>query len=113
MDIDVVIPWVDPSDKAWIESKNKYLGIEDLNKIDNSNNRFRDWKNFKYVFRGIDKFMPWVHKIYLVTCGQTPDWMKKNLDDEDRQGSRSRRDLPGGVPRKRAGRKAGSIQVHR
>ena len=33
MDIDVVIPWVDPSDKAWIESKNKYLGIEDLNKI--------------------------------------------------------------------------------
>lgn len=77
MDIDVVIPWVDPSDKAWIESKNKYLGIEDLNKIDNSNNRFRDWKNFKYVFRGIDKFMPWVHKIYLVTCGQTPDWMKK------------------------------------
>ena len=28
MDIDVVIPWVDPSDKAWIESKNKYLGIE-------------------------------------------------------------------------------------
>lgn len=82
MDIDVVIPWVDPSDKAWIESKNKYLGIEDLNKIDNSNNRFRDWKNFKYVFRGIDKFMPWVHKIYLVTCGQTPDWMKKNLDDD-------------------------------
>ena len=28
MDIDVVIPWVDPSDKAWIESKNKYLGID-------------------------------------------------------------------------------------
>lgn len=52
MDIDVVIPWVDPSDKAWIESKNKYLGIEDLNKIDNSNNRFRDWKILNMYFVG-------------------------------------------------------------
>ncbi len=81
MDIDVVIPWVDPTDKEWQASKNKFL--EDLNndKVDNSENRFRDWDNFKYVFRGIDKFMPWVHKIYLITCGQVPDWMNKEADD--------------------------------
>lgn len=81
MDIDVVIPWVDPTDKEWQASKNKFL--KDLNneKVDNSENRFRDWDNFKYVFRGIDKFMPWVHKIYLITCGQVPDWMNKEADD--------------------------------
>ena len=81
MDIDVVIPWVDPTDNEWQASKNKFL--EDLNndKVDNSENRFRDWDNFKYVFRGIDKFMPWVHKIYLITCGQVPDWMNKEADD--------------------------------
>lgn len=81
MDIDVVIPWVDPTDKEWQASKNKFL--EDLNndKVDNSENRFRDWDNFKYVFRGIDKFMPWAHKIYLITCGQVPDWMNKEADD--------------------------------
>lgn len=81
MDIDVVIPWVDPTDKEWQASKNKFL--EDLNndKVDNSENRFRDWDNFKYVFRGIDKFMPWVQKIYLITCGQVPDWMNKEADD--------------------------------
>lgn len=28
MDIDVVIPWVDPTDKEWQASKNKFL--EDL-----------------------------------------------------------------------------------
>lgn len=81
MDIDVVIPWVDPTDKEWQASKNKFLKDLNNDKVDNSENRFRDWDNFKYVFRGIDKFMPWVHKIYLITCGQVPDWMNKESDD--------------------------------
>lgn len=81
MDIDVVIPWVDPTDKEWQASKNKFLKDLNNDKVDNSENRFRDWDNFKYVFRGIDKFMPWVHKIYLITCGQIPDWMNKEADD--------------------------------
>lgn len=81
MDIDVVIPWVDTTDKEWQASKNKFLKDLNNDKVDNSENRFRDWDNFKYVFRGIDKFMPWVHKIYLITCGQVPDWMNKEADD--------------------------------
>lgn len=81
MDIDVVIPWVDPTDKEWQASKNKFFKDLNNDKVDNSENRFRDWDNFKYVFRGIDKFMPWVHKIYLITCGQVPDWMNKEADD--------------------------------
>lgn len=81
MDIDVVIPWVDPTDKEWQASKNKFLKDLNSDKVDNSENRFRDWDNFKYVFRGIDKFMPWVHKIYLITCGQVPDWVNKEADD--------------------------------
>lgn len=81
MDIDVVIPWVDPTDKEWQASKNKFLKDLNNDKVDNSENRFRDWDNFKYVFRGIDKFMPWVHKIYFITCGQVPDWMNKEADD--------------------------------
>lgn len=81
MDIDVVIPWVDPTDKEWQASKNKFLKDLNNDKVDNSENRFRDWDNFKYVFRGIDKFMPWVHKIYIITCGQVPDWMNKEADD--------------------------------
>lgn len=81
MDIDVVIPWVDPTDKEWQASKNKFLKDLNNDKVDNSENRFRDWDNFKYVFRGIEKYMPWVHKIYLITCGQVPHWMNKEADD--------------------------------
>lgn len=81
MDIDVVIPWVDPTDEEWQASKNKFLKDFNNDKVDNSENRFRDWDNFKYVFRGIEKYMPWVHKIYLITCGQVPHWMNKEADD--------------------------------
>lgn len=34
----------------------------------------------KYWFRGVEKYAPWVHKIYFVTCGQKPDWLNENHD---------------------------------
>ena len=32
----------------------------------------------KYVFRGIEIFLPWVNKVFLVTCGQVPDFLNLN-----------------------------------
>lgn len=68
--IDFVITWVDGSDKKWIKEKNKYLKIKG-----NDDFRYRDWDNLKYLFRGIEKFAPWVNKIYFVTCGHLPDFL--------------------------------------
>jgi hypothetical protein len=31
----------------------------------------------KYWFRGVEKFAPWVNKIYFITCGQAPTWLNK------------------------------------
>ena len=78
--IDIVITWVDGSDKEWIKEKNKYLPKEKQTDIDAAANRFRDWDNVKYIFRGIEKFAPWVHKVFFVTCGQTPKWMNTKND---------------------------------
>lgn len=71
--IDFVIMWVDGSDPAWLEEKNKYLE----KKIDTSNaiNRYRDMGVLKYWFRGIEKFTPWVNKIHFVTWGHVPSWL--------------------------------------
>ena len=76
MDIDVVVPWVDGSDSKWIREKNKYSP----DRIDDSNsaNRFRDWGLMKYWFRGIEKYIPWFHKLYFVTWGHIPDFL--NID---------------------------------
>ena len=71
--IDFVIIWVDGSDKKWLKEKDKYsptkIGIE------NAANRFRDWDTLKYLFRGIEKYAPWVNNIYFVTWGHLPKWM--------------------------------------
>jgi len=57
-DIDIVIIWVDGGDKKWIAEKNKYLGMQaSKSEIDASANRYRDWDNLQYIFRGIEKYM--------------------------------------------------------
>ena len=74
--IDFVIMWVDGSDPAWLEEKNKYLE----KKIDTSNaiNRYRDMGLLKYWFRGVEKFTPWVNKVHFVTWGHIPSWLNTN-----------------------------------
>ena len=63
--IDIVIPWVDGNDIKWQNEKNKYKQKKD-EKLNNSS-RFRDWDNLQYIFRGIEKFMPWVNNIFFIT----------------------------------------------
>ncbi len=76
MKIDVVIIWVDANDVEWRKEKAKWKNENILDsKVDDSEKRYRDWENLKYVFRGIDKFMPWVNKVHLVTCGHIPEWL--------------------------------------
>lgn len=79
MKVDFVIPWVDDRDKNWIIEKNKYSGEQD-GPIDATDARYRDWDILKYWFRGVEKYAPWVNKVYFVTCGQTPEWM--NVDNK-------------------------------
>ena len=71
--IDFVLLWVDGSDPAWLEQKNQYSP----KKIDYStgDNRFRDWDNLQYWFRGVEKYAPWVNNIYFITWGHLPKWL--------------------------------------
>ncbi|RHB42483.1 Stealth CR1 domain-containing protein [Dorea formicigenerans] len=73
--IDFVVPWVDGGDMEWLEEKKKYT----VNKgADNSVNRYRDWDNLQYWFRGIEKFAPWVNRIHFITWGHLPKWLNVN-----------------------------------
>ena len=69
-DIDLVIPWVDGNDVEWKKEKDKCLEAGD-----GRVNRYRDWDNLRYVFRGIEKYMPWIRKIHFVTWGHLPEWL--------------------------------------
>lgn len=77
--IDFVVLWVDDHDEQWLAEKAKYAQME--NKavmIHNNDERYRDWDLFRYWFRAVEKYAPWVNKVYLVTCGHVPSWL--NLD---------------------------------
>lgn len=76
LDIDFIITWVDGNDPEWRAEKEKHIP----EKGDSRNRRFRDWDNLQYLFRGIEKYAPWVHKVFFVTCGHYPKWL--NLDHQ-------------------------------
>ena len=75
--IDIVIPWVDGSDPEW-QSEFKKYSAQATGRDDNSEIRYRDWDNLQYLFRGIEKFTPWVRKVHLITTGQKPKWLNIN-----------------------------------
>lgn len=79
--IDFVVTWVDGNDPVWRDKKAQYDGAINTSKYSmNSDKAYRDWGTFKYWFRGVEKFAPWVNKVYLVTDNQKPDWL--DLDNK-------------------------------
>ena len=70
--IDIVITYVDGNDVNWQRQKNEYSpdGACDVNP-----NRYREWNNLYYLFRGIERYAPWVRKIHFVTWGHLPAWL--------------------------------------
>ena len=74
--IDFVVIWVDGGDPVWQAKKAEYSkSIDTSKKSMNSVKAYRDWGTFKYWFRGVEKFAPWVNKVYLVTDQQKPSWL--------------------------------------
>jgi hypothetical protein len=75
--IDFVVTWVDGADPVWQAKKQQY---SPENESINSSIRYRDFGTFKYWFRAVEKYAPWVHKVFLVTEGHIPEWLNINSD---------------------------------
>ncbi len=74
--IDFVVTWLDSSDPEWQKDYIKYKNI--TLEGDQSSARFRDWDLFKYWFRAVEKYAPWVNKVFLITNGTFPKWINPN-----------------------------------
>lgn len=73
--VDFIVTWVDGSDTDWLEEKQKYNNDEIKG---NGTERYRDWDQFMFWFRAVEKYAPWVRKIHLVTYGHLPKWLDTN-----------------------------------
>lgn len=76
MDIDYIFPWVNPNDESWRLLFYKYRRPDDVRDC-----RFRDFGLLKYVFRGIAKNMPWIHKVHIILAQDTqlPNWINTDM----------------------------------
>ena len=72
--MDIVITYVDGLAPVWQKSYEEYTNTPILEK------RFRDWGTLKYLFRGIEKNMPFIRKVHLVVSGesQVPAWVNRD-----------------------------------
>ena len=80
--IDLVLPWVDGADPAWLAEKRKYesggLAEPRAGGEANADCRYRDCGLLRYWFRAVDRFAPWANHVFFVTCGQKPDWLDES-----------------------------------
>lgn len=74
MNIDIIIPYVNPNDREWQQKYYQY--INDSNE-QYKENRFRDTSFLKYVLRSIGKYMQWVNNVFLIVQSesQIPEWI--------------------------------------
>ncbi len=80
-DIDLVYLWVDGNDREWLAKKYKFLGKNlDFNNEATSIARNANNDELKYALRSVEKYAPWIRKIFIVTDEQTPEWL--NLTNE-------------------------------
>lgn len=72
---DIVITYVNGEDPKWMDD------YKDCFNDKPNNSRFFDWRFLKYIFRGIDKNLPWVNKVHLVVSrdSQVPEWINRDV----------------------------------
>lgn len=74
-DVDVVITWVDGNDAA-LNAKRALFMQGDATLMDDNiagTTRYIDRGEIHWCVRSINKFMPWVRRIFIVTDGQNPN----------------------------------------
>jgi len=72
--MDVVITYVDGRDPLWLADFRETLGIDPpLAK------RYRDWGMLRFLFRGIERYLPYARKLFLVVArdSQVPSWVDR------------------------------------
>ncbi len=77
--VDFVVAWVDGNDPVWLADKQRFVTKkQEESEAVAAAARYEDNGLFRYWFRGIEKFAPWVNKVFFVTYGHTPEWLNLN-----------------------------------
>lgn len=75
MDIDLVYLWVCGSDPVWVAKRDSCIGKPIEGSSIHCAGRYNDNGELRYSLRSVEKYAPWVHRIFIVTDNQVPDWL--------------------------------------
>ncbi|NBM18086.1 stealth family protein [Streptomyces sp. GC420] len=82
--IDVVYTWVDGDDPALAAKREAYLNgsaaASRIHEREVGASRYVSRDELKYSLRSLEMYAPFVRNIYIVTDGQTPDWLDTKAD---------------------------------
>ena len=73
--IDLVHLWVDGNDPKWQAKRNAFLERKVENSLSSFNGRYVNNDELKYSLRSVERYAPWIRKIFIVTDDQTPEWL--------------------------------------
>ena len=72
--IDIVITWVDGQDQKLAEKRKQYALSDELEHDDVGGiTRYASIGEINWCLASINRFAPWVHKIFIVTDNQNPN----------------------------------------
>lgn len=75
MDIDLVYFWVDGNDPKWQAKHDAFCGNKSCSAEVNGKNRYANNDELKYSLRSVEKYAPWLRKIFIITDNQVPEWL--------------------------------------
>lgn len=73
--IDLVYLWVDGNDPEWQAKRRAALGNAESKSSANCEGRYANHDELRYSLRSIDRYAPWINKIFIVTDSQVPQWL--------------------------------------
>lgn len=75
MEIDLIYLWVDGNDPEWQKKKLLYTNVISDNSEMNNIGRYVENDELRYSLRSVEKYVPWVRKIFIITDNQVPSWL--------------------------------------
>lgn len=72
--VDVVYTWVDGSDPQWAGRNREMLRRHGI-PAPATSERFANHDELRFSLRSVERFMPWVRRIFIVTDRQVPEWL--------------------------------------
>lgn len=74
-DVDIVYLWVNGNDPEWQAKREAVLGKAESKSSANCEGRYANHDELLYSLRSLEKYAPWIHRIFIVTDNQVPGWL--------------------------------------